>query len=346
MKNPSNGFLRVVRERFVAFGSRSAERRRHEREVNRAVEGVIDQADPRLRAVSRYRKRLFPVVEQALAYTKDLAQRVPGPIRLDRQTWAEDPTVNALFGSKERMRWVLTGPEVRRFVKDHPLGGDCYGVLAAMPETRKQLGMELMGDAVRGDVRQTTVSFSNHQVGLLGESEEAVRQGLAAAALDLMVGLANHEINERESRIAELEDRLRITRLKRKVEDARSRGAAFILDASDEHLKELQTLDARAAELERDLAEAKKGFVTLDDHLQRLVEWLESPEKLLGVEEERIRLDRMNVVREDRATGVELSFTRVRRGENLARVVTLISFPRSELLDDAERLREVERYLT
>jgi hypothetical protein len=35
----------------------------------------------------------------------------------------------------------------------------------------------------------------------------------------------------------------------------------------------------------------------------------------------------------------------VRRGETPARVVHLIRFPRSELLDDEQRLRGIESYL-
>jgi hypothetical protein len=340
-----NGLLRFVKQQLSAVGSRGAERRQHERVVSQAVERVVDQVNPRLRAVSRYRKRLFPVVEGAMEHATGLAQRVPGPIRLDRRTWAEDPIVNALFGNADRMRWVLTGPEVRRYVKNHPLGGDCSAVLAAMPELKKQLGMELMGEAVQRDVRQTTMSFANHQVGLVGENEHEVRRALADAALDLLVALATDDITEQESRITELDDRLRITRLKRKLEENRSRGAAFILDGSEEHEKAVQSLDARIAELESDLAGAKKGLESLDDHLQRLVDQLETPDKLLGIDEAKVRLDRMNIVRTNGDAGAELSFTRVRRGEQLARVVTLISFPRSELLEESERLREVERYL-
>lgn len=340
-----NGLLGFMKDHFSALAVRGAERRRHEREVNLAIERVVDQVNPRLRAVSRYRKRLFPAVEGALQYTKGLAHQVPGPLRLDRRTWAEDPVVNALFGSAERMRWVLTGPDVRRYVREQPLGGDCFAVLAAMPEIKKQLGMELMGEAVQRDVPQTTVSFSNQQVGLVGEGEDQVRRVLADAALDLLVGLATHGVTDQEARITELDDRLRIMRLKRKLADNRSRGAAFILDGSEEHAQEVQSLDARIAELEQQLSETKKGLESLDDHLQRLVDEMESPEKLLGLEAEKVRLDRMNIVRTGGEAGVELSFSRVRRGDQLARVVTLISFPRSELLEESERLREVERYL-
>jgi hypothetical protein len=324
-----------------------AERRRHEQAVTQAVERVVDQVNPRLRAVGAYRKRLFPVVEGALAHLNDLVQQVPGPIRVDRESWAQDPQVNSLFGSVKRMRTVLTGPEVRAYVKEHPLGGDCYAFLATLPDVRQQLGTELQGDSVRRDVRQTTVSFSEQEVALVGEDEKTVREALADAALELLVGLALQDITARESRIAELEERLRIRRLKRKVADAQSHGAAFLLDDKPRQLEELARLDADIAEMEEALAEAREGMETLDDYLEGLVSALAQPERLLGLEEQRVRLDRMNIVRDARdATTSELAFTRVRRLERLARVVTLIRFPRSELMDDSERLRDIERFLS
>jgi hypothetical protein len=342
---PLETIVRLVKRLSAGHGS-SDEARRQEREVQQAVERVVDQVDPRLRAVSRYRKRLFPTVGRALAYAAELAGKVPGPVRVDRRSWGEVPAVNALFGSPERMRWILTGPQVRRYVKDNPLGGDCFAVLAAMPHVEKRLGMELAGETVQREVSQTVMTFSEHEVGLVGEDEREVRENLAAAALDLLVALAIQDLTARESHITELDERLRILRLKRKVEDARSRGAAFILEPSEEHAKEVDALDARIAGLEAELAQARRGMETLDDRLRRFAEQMESPESLLGLEEMQARLDRMNIVRQGGEGSASLTFTRVRRGDTPARVVSLIRFPRSELLEEAERLAAVERHLT
>lgn len=347
MKDLFNRIVLMVEEEFSRLRVRGAERRLHESEIRLACERVVDQVNPRLRAVGGYRKKLFPVVERAVEYAHELARQVPGPLQVNRKAWAEDPMVNALFADVQRLRWVLTGPEVRKYVKEHPAGDDCYAVLAVMPDVRQQLGMELVGDAVQRDVRQTTLSFADHEVALVGESEEEVRRAMGQVALDLLTGLAVQDIVGQEARVAELEERLRIVRIKRRVVDVGSRGAAFILDGSAEHLKQLDALEGRIAELERDLAEAKKGLEGLDDYLERLVARLEHPETHLSLERVRGRLDRMNIVRKDadEGLGAKLELTRARRNGQPARVVTIIRFPRSELLAEGERLREVERYL-
>ncbi|MEA3274804.1 MAG: hypothetical protein U9Q81_05835 [Pseudomonadota bacterium] len=347
MKDIWKRLVLFVHEQWSRIKTRSAARRRYETEINLAVERVVDQVNPRLRAVSGYRRKLFPVVERALEHVRELSLQVPGPVRVDRQAWAGDAMINALFGSVKRMRWVLTGPDVRKYVKEHPIGGDCYAVLAAMPEVRNQLGMELRGETVQRDVRQTAVSFSNHEVALVGEAEQSVREALAHDALELLVSLAVQDIVGQESRIAETEERLRILRLKQKVAKSRSRGVELLLDESAEHLKEQDELRGRIAELETDLPEVKKGLESLDDYLKRLIALLEHPESHLGLEQVRVRLDRMNIVREGPAdsSGSEIEFTRALRGDQPGRVVAIIRFPRSELLEESDRLREVERYL-
>lgn len=347
MKDLWNRLIHLADTHWSRVKTRGTEQRLHETAINLAIERVVDQVNPRLRALGGYRKQLFPVVERALEYAQELSQQVPGPILVNRKTWSTDPTVNALFGSGKRLRWVLTGPDVRKYIKTHPGASDCFAVLAAMPDVKSQLGIELVGETLQKDVRQTAVSFSNHEVALTGESEHEVRQILAHDALELLVSLAVQDIVEQESRIAEVEKRLRIVRLKQRAASTRSRGVEFLLDGGVEHNREQEALKDRIAELERDLSATKAGLETLGDHLDRLVALLERPETHLGLERVRARLDRMNILREgeDESTGTEIEFTRVRRGDTPVRVVALIRFPRSELLEDGERLREAERSL-
>jgi hypothetical protein len=339
--------LRFLRSRFAERRAKNAEWRQHEARIERAVERVVDQVDPRLRAVGGYRKRLLPAVERCLAHAEALAARLPGPVLVTRAAWAEDPYVNALFGSTERIRWVLSGPEVRAYVQAHPLGEDCFAALAARPEVRNQLGMELAGDQVQREVRQVTVSFADHEVGLVEESTEAVRARVAEVALDILVSIAVQDITRRDARIGELEERLRVVRIKRRVAETDARGAAFVLEGSAAGVQGVRDWEARIAELERELAEARKGYAGLDERLARLTELLDHPESHLTFDEVEVRLDRMNVVRPQGgdSTSNAITFARARRGDTPGRVLTLVRFPRSEILSDQERLKGVESYL-
>lgn len=325
----------------------SPEQRLREQEVNKAIERVVDLINPRLRAVGGYRKKLYPVVDHTTSYIQELASQLPGPVPVNSKTWSREPMVNALFGSLDRMHKVLSGPEVRRYVRQHPVGDELFAFFAAMPEVKRQLGVELVGETMQRDVRQTAVSFTSHEVALVGESEEETRQALEKDVLDLIVSLMAEDILGQESRIWELEERLRVVRLKLKVASTKSHGAGLLLDDNPDRVKEQESLSGRVSELEKDLEREKRGLSGLDDYLDRLVALLTHPERHLALERVSVRLDRMNIVREggDDSTAPEIDFVRGRRGDKLARVLMLIRFPRSELLEAGSGLREAERYL-
>ncbi len=342
--NPLVLFLQTLISRLKGP---TPEQRVREQEIHQAIERVVDQVNPRLRALGGYRKKLFPVVGRTTAYIQELIGQVPGPVLVNKQTWSSEPMVNSLFGSVERMRKVLSGPEVRKYVKQHPVGAELFAAFAAMPEVKRQLGVELVGDTLKRDVRQTTVSFMNQEIALVGESLEEVRKALADDVLDLLVSFALEDILGQESRISEIEERLRVVRLKLRVAGTRSHGAGLLLADDPDPTNERESLSARIAELEKDLEREKRGLSTLDDYLDKLVELLTHPETYIGLEKVSVRLDRMNIVREgaDDETAPEIEFTRGRRGDKMARVVMLIRFPRSELLEAGSGLREAERYL-
>ena len=338
----------IARERWTQIKARRAERRLREREVDLAIERLVDQANPRLRALSGYRRKLFDAVSGCLDYCGDLAQRIPGPLMLDRPTWGADPVLNALFGDWERVRQVLSSRDVRLYAKESALkGGDCYGVLAALPILRKQLGLELVGNDIHRDVQQTVMTFANHEVGLPGPDEPTVRTQVAQAIMDNLIVVAVREIAGQEERIAELEERLRMIRIKRKAVCPGARGLDFLHDGSEGHLAEYETLGQRIEELEQELTQARVGLATLDDYLDRLKSILQQPEHYIGARPERVRLDRMNVVREDAdpRESQEIELMRGYRADQPGRALLLIRFHREDLIPDSERLAEVERFL-
>ena len=324
-------------------------RKQKEAEVNKAIERIVDQVDPRIRGLMGYRRKLFPAVERALDYSNELAQRLPGPVQVDRKNWSEDPVVNSLFGSVDQLRWCLTGPEVRKFVKGSSVGTDLfYGLLLAFPHERNQLGMDLAQGQVRRDVKQTVMSFTNQEVVLPGETEAEVRLAVVGGILDTIVGIAVEETAAQEERIASIEEQLRMLRLKQKVARPRAQGIELLGEGNAIHVQEYESLVKRIAELEKDLADNRRGLETVDDYLDRVAALLLHPERLLGADLTKVRMDRMNIVREGKGEeelGRDVEFLRGRRNGQPGRVVLLIRFPRSEIIDEKVRRAEMERYL-
>lgn len=327
---------------------RDAERRLYERAVYLATERIVQQANPALRGLGGYRRKLFPVVERLLAYSEELLAQVPGPTDVDPDSWATDPLVNALFGNVQRIRQVLSGPAVRAWLKANPIprGDDLYALLVAMPIERSQLGMELVGDNIQREVKQKTLSFRDHEIHAVAETLPDARRLLSGQIVDLIVSIAIAELVSQEERIAALEQAVRMLKLKLKVINPRSGAVDLLLSSSGQNLAERERLQARIDETERDLADASRGLGDIAQYLQRLAELLRHPERHLGLERMHLWLDRMNIVRDrqDRDAS-EIKLVRGRRADQPGRAAQFIRFPRRLVLSSDERLAEVERHL-
>jgi len=345
LRNRSSLWLQEVRSRLRVRG---AEQRLRSSRVQVAIERIVDQANPALLGLGGYRRKLFPVVERLLEYADELLARIPGPTELDPATWSSDPLMNALFGDIGRIRQVVSGPPVRAWLEAHPFadGEDLYALLAVMPEERHQLGMELVGDHVQRDVKQTTLSFRDHELFGVADSIDEARRALVQPAVDLMVSIAIGEIVAQEERIAALEQALRMLKLKLKVVNPRAAGLDLVLQGSGQHLAEQERLRVCVEETERDLADASRGLGNIEQYLERLVQLLSHPEKDVALETMEVRLDRMNIVRDRYDPEAQLiRLVRARRADRPGRVAQFIRFPRRLVLSADERLSAVERHL-
>lgn len=330
-------------------GARRADRRAREGAVQAALERIVDQANPAIRGLGGYRRRLAPVVEGLLGFSAALVEQIPGPVEVSAERWASDPLVNTLFGNVERIRQVVSGPAVRAWQRAHPRadGDALFALLAAMPHQQGRLGMELVGDQVRSDVPQTTLGFTDHELFAVGADIDAVRGQLRDQVLDLLASIAVAALATREERIAAAEQAVRMLKLKLKVIAPRAAGIDLVLEQSaEEHQAERQRLQAQLAESERDLAVARDGMGDLAAYLDRLLELLADPGAQIGVEEMRLWVDRMNIVRDaGSADAHEIVLTRARRPDRPGRVAQLIRFPRSLIESAGDRLAAAERAL-
>ena len=77
--------------------ARKAAARAREAEIQLAIEHVVDEINPKLRAVSNYRKKLRQAVERALAHSTEIVASIPGPIEVNRSLWSSDPMLRAFF---------------------------------------------------------------------------------------------------------------------------------------------------------------------------------------------------------------------------------------------------------
>jgi len=323
--------------------------RYEETTIRAAIEQVVAGTDPRLRLVGGYKRKLRHAVVCALDYLNDLMQALPAPLAVNRAAFSSDPRVHAFFASSEDLQNVfslskplqkfLAQPENRALTK-------VYALLVMRRREKTQLGAELQGDIIRRDIRQTSVSFSNHVLITPAASSAALRQELLQRALRDLAACALEKILAVQSHKTELQKQKHLLQVQLQARTARSEGLEALLAESADGSDSMAGLQQRLAETEENLRAVVARQMTLDDYLELVGDVLNHPEDYLQVQRVTLRLNRLGVKVKAGATqaGDEIAFTEVSIGERFRGVIALVEYPRAELLPRSHYLAKAQAY--
>ncbi len=268
-----------------------------EQDIERAIDIVVEQTDPRLRFVRGFRRKLRKPVIRSLVYVDDLVTRIPGPFEISRKAYGSEPQVNALFGSADDIETLFARNRMLQdFFRDTP-GCDRVCVPLAMLRREKRiLGMALSGDIVRRDVARTAVNFSGHRLGIVcAESEAELRSKLKWRGIHSLAVTALENITRLKTRTAELEEQRALLKMKLQDVQAQHRGLDAVAGAMPEDLLEQQALEQRLKDTGEKLQEARTGVATLVDYLDQVCQVLNHPSRYLRVRRNSVTVDRMGI---------------------------------------------------
>lgn len=335
--------MQVMLKLFQSFfGSDEFRGRYPEPLVEMAIERAVDGTDSRLRLLPGYRKRLRAPVVHAIDHVVALVNGLPPPLAADRKAFNADPRLATLFVSADHMLEVLGHDRAMLdYLGGHPAGTErLVALLLAERIEKNVLGMELAGDQVRRDVAQLTVSFRNHRLVEVADSEEESRRLLKRRSFDHLLTLALSriiEVREERSDLARQRDVLR-----HKLATLERSGWSFEAAASEP--ADPTSLQAELVDIETQLEHLGSDSGVLGRHLEIVVEQLTQAEQLLQGDTFRMRLDNMNVQRDARdETGRDIELPEIRNAVGRRNVLLLVSVipgelpPREDLLDTAHR---------
>ncbi len=330
-----------------AFARRKAEKlARSERAqaVSEAVERLVDEVNPKIRAVTSYRRKMSGAVERTLDFSERMVGTLPPPILVSEATWNGDPLVNAFFTSIERLQQVYSRAQVVRDYFDRNPGADeCYGLLSMQRQERTVLGVEMGDGVMKRDVKQTSVSFVDHRLVRVAATEIALRKEMEDRAFEAMTTYALESINDLIVSQKALEAREVMLDIQSRLATARQ-ASLLPLFAGEED----QEQDTQAQHRQTGVAldEARTGRMTLDDYVDRINDVFAHPEKHVKIDSVSMRLSKMNIKLDSESSeqGQVLDLVEVSLG-NLQRVVAITLFPRAELLPKQNFLKEPERHL-
>lgn len=168
-------------------------------ELLQACERAVSLVDPLLKQINGFPGSFLEPVAAALAYSRKLADGIPGPVALDRKSYAADPLVHAFFSSMDSISEVLgCSQPMREYCRTFPGAGEAYALMGMRRSEKKLLGMELAGDLIQREVPQDTVYFSGHTIEYPAASEQEARDRVVWALFDCLAGHVARQIGERK----------------------------------------------------------------------------------------------------------------------------------------------------
>lgn len=319
--------------------------------TNEAVERIVQLANPRLRFARRYRQRLTPAVHTAMDYAHSLVAGVPPAFDASPAAWQASGSMRAFFATGEEvLRTFSQLPELRAWFEAHPAVGEVYTVLSMVLVERHVLGAALEGDVVRRDVPQMTVSFSDHRARIFGASETQLREEIERRIVDQLALSAVVNSTRDESRREVLEQERALLRMRLRLLQNQGAGVSGLGIRVNPELGEAARIQMDLAMNEANLNSLAAGHQSLDYQLDRLCDVLSNPVEHFSVSTRRLRIDRMNVVVDERSTqpaeDLDLRIAQIPMPDAApeVRVFMFVHFPRIALLprsalqSDAARL--------
>ncbi|WP_141699188.1 hypothetical protein [Candidatus Thiosymbion oneisti] len=302
-----------------------------------AVEHVVNETYSRLRFLSGYSRRLREPVATTFRYIDGLVEAVPGAILCSRAAFSGDPRVNAFFADPNHLQAVFSrSAEVHELLEANPDAEAYWALLCMKIEEHRQLGVSLVGDAVRKDVIQTTVNFIDHQVLSPATSETGARHSLKCCIFNGLLAYIRKRVRDEKIRVTELEHRRNflVTRLNR--------------NASEDSGESRQELQRELDEIGETLAREIPRLASLESRLELVADVLGNPAQYVGGHLSSIHLNRMGIKLDGNRTetGNEVPLFEIQVAGQGTRIGALVRFPRAELLPRPDLVRKADLFLT
>ncbi len=299
------------------------------------VDLVMEETDPRMKAIPGVRAKLEPSVRHTIAFLVDIGGRLPRTaLKLSPSGWTASPEINAIFPGPDDISRVLgQSHDLRRYFQAEGGATAVYAWLGAERQERRILGMEMSGEVLRQEVPQITVSFANPRVVFPAPTVQEARVELGMAIFRGLLGVAMERIEAAQSRVKGLGEQKAMLQVRlRRLKTSGSGIDALAADDTGAALKIQETEQALKQTLS-DLASAKADTVGLDAWLNEIQGVLNRPEDIVQAVEVPVRVNRMGVQVEAGATGPvnEFTITEIRRPPAFGRIATMVYCEKADL---------------
>jgi len=177
-------------------------------ELLNAIDRAVSAVEPILKQMGGYPDHYRKPVSVALEYAHRLAASVPGPVTVNRESYASDHFVHALFPDIKAIKeTVCSSLALQDYQREFPVCNELYALMGMRRYEKTVVGMELSGQMVQRDVVQKAVYFTSHTIDNLAPSEQQARERVAMSFFDRLAGKVKKRVElrkqERQSQLVE-----------------------------------------------------------------------------------------------------------------------------------------------
>jgi len=258
------------------------DRREDAPELMSAIERSVSIVEPLLRQTGGYPKDFRKPVANALEYARSLAERIPGPVVVDRESYAKNALVHIMFPAIESVDdAICSSLALQDYLRRDPATDELYALMGMRRFEKSLAGMQLSGQMIQRDVVQKVVYFTSHTLENPALSEQQARELVASGFFDCLAGKVKKRIEARkqskESQLVEKE--LLMARLR---------------NASEQDKPALE--EALANILES--IQSTIGSLELSSYVEEFEVVMLNPEQHLYLDKKTITLDSMGIRRD------------------------------------------------
>lgn len=282
-------------ERLLAvWQMQKSQQRIEEEKLTSAVEFIVDGTDARLRGVSSYQKQLRVSARTLLDYTEQLVARMPPALEVNQTSLLHNPLARTFFEGRDKMRRIFSQDAAIQAFFDAEEHQQREEVFALLFLGRKETN--ILGAEVRGEILM----------------KEVMQTAVSFFAHRLMAPAPMEE-------------------------DVRRAMTKILLESVINHLREQITklrYSLSAEEIADGLANPNRNINNPEVYIDMLSEQMNHPDQLLELQDDLLCVNSMGIRQQDgnQESSHMLRLSEVTVGEGPSSVVTLVRFPRCELL--------------
>lgn len=297
-----------------------------------AIERAVSAVDPLLKQSDDYPDHFRHPVSVALEYAKRLAYSLPGPVTIDREAYARDAFVHALFPDINAISDAVTASlALQEYLRLSPASNEFYALMGTRRIEKKVLGMEISATTLQREVPQQAVYFSSHTLENPSPDEPHAREMSAMRFFDSLVGKVKERIAQRKQKKETLIEKRNSLLAHLHTTNALER------TGTERQLSEVDT------ELQATLESLAPGSLIADFDAVLL-----HPEQYLHLNQTSLILDSMGIKRStnDGERGQPLVFSELVGYDRRDWTLAIVRCTNIEYHSFSERLDKAYRYLT